>query len=136
MYHNEGGGEEWGDLECKATGIVLNGKIATSDNDMMDYADLKETDFIDGVHVIDGGSVEETRVEMSGRLVTLADLLHMLSTVGVRWVLSCYGIKIYTSDENGVYETLKPIDLQKSRLAEIPEETIDFIYNLLPQTYE
>ncbi|TXG76596.1 hypothetical protein E6Q11_04315 [Candidatus Dojkabacteria bacterium] len=74
---------------------------------------------------------EDGDYEIIGREVRLADILYMLSQRKERWVLSGFGIKISTSTENGVHETLLPINLLEDNLEDLPDETVDFIFNLI-----
>lgn len=70
------------------------------------------------------------KLKILGRSPTLADVLRALTKEKVRWVLSPFGLKAYTSDENGVHEELVQIDLALN-LDEQTDEVRAFIDKLL-----
>ena len=72
----------------------------------------------------------EIYYEIIGRPITWMDIFKTLSDHKVRWSLSAFGLKVYTSDENGVYENLYQIDLLKP-LEDLSEEEITMLANLL-----
>jgi len=80
MHHNEGGSEEWGEMEGKHTGVYFEDRILSKAFELTDYDRLMQSDFKDGVYIDNEGDVEETRIKIIGHPIQLQHWLRVLPT--------------------------------------------------------